>query len=142
MSYYNVYAGFGSGSKKLPGAISPKQSFEDSSVDKYVPSKFYVNEDFYYDENGAVLNAFRLSPDAKQKAKEISIILSIYLENHPEYEIEVLEGEFPIYLNRVSPNLTELETKTKSIAMSNYILYIKNYQEYLKKQNTNKEYIK
>lgn len=153
MAFYRSFNGNGSSSNTLPGAISPKQDFVYSivywnpdceyvaypdfdSINLYVGDQFNSNGDFYYNENGAVLNAYKLSYDEEEKNSSIKEILLDYIDKYPEYELELKEGEFPITIDDgMYDGYGGSNTHDKKIIKSNHILYIKNYQDFIEKES-------
>ena len=147
------YSAFGSSSKTLKDAVSPQQYFDTSvncwnpdcevmvepnitGVNQFISSKFipdYEN-DFYYNENGAVLDAIDLSIFFNNKEEQIKKILSDCIEKYPEYVVEVKEENFPMFVDGGTVDrYGGWNNESQEIYMSSHVLYIKNYKDFIKK---------
>lgn len=139
--------GLGSDSSCLEGAVSVHSEFsffraykdeigpelipDFMDVAVFVPRTFerdYDNE-IFVGEHGAVANAYNLADE--EEAKAIKNILDEEKLKHPEYDYEMIKGEFPISVNGGITYGDGSRTEDTPM-MSTHILYIKNYEKFLK----------
>ena len=144
---YSSFCGFGNRSKKIEGAISPNMElfYLSKTSDEYgteIKPAFrsiigYVDEDITFDykndlvlyEDKAILDAYDLSNIEDLDFAKLYIVIC-NKDKHPDYELRLIEKEFP--LDAISGPAEE----PREIKKATHILCICNYKDLLKKQKT------
>lgn len=105
-------------------------------ITRFVPKSFYCCYDFFIGREGAVAGAYNLSCFSQKEQEEvIKFILNKKQEEYPDYNFDIVSGEFPVEVNG------GLRTSRKTIrgaraVMSTHILYITDYQNHIKSGRT------
>lgn len=141
-------------SKYLKGAISCDTLFltfgkfntndvlGNISMDSLVRDDFKKEFDFYYNENGAVLEAFNLSSFEEYELDDFKELITIYYQNvYPEYELELKQGCFPMGATGIFSVDGKVLKDSEGI-YSTHILYAKNYKECINNKKTKKIKVK
>lgn len=134
----------------LKGALSIRQDFfysyaskneygvEDvfmsAPITNFVSSEFntdYAN-DIFVNENGAVLDAYKLNCPEEEKQEILDKILLEKQAMFPEYELAFIPGSFPIDV--VGGTMFEGVPTFEYPIMSTHVLYITNYEKILCKR--------